>query len=130
MSQNLESERKGEKFTLIEPPVLPERPAKPNRLAIIIVSAVLSLLMALGSVRLAEALDDKIYSRKALVEIMQVPPLATVPVIDDRSADLASKKLLGILVIIGFLIICGIAIHTSYKPLDVLWFVVLRKLGF
>ena len=55
LSQNLESERKGEKFTLIEPPALPERPARPNRPAIIIIAFFLSLMFGLGTVRLVEA---------------------------------------------------------------------------
>ena len=32
LAQSLESERKGERFTLIEQPQLPEQPATPNRL--------------------------------------------------------------------------------------------------
>ena len=37
VSANLETERKGERFTLIEPPQPPEKPIKPNRIIILIV---------------------------------------------------------------------------------------------
>ena len=36
ISHNLETERKGEKFTMIEPPQPPEKPISPNRLLIIV----------------------------------------------------------------------------------------------
>jgi succinoglycan biosynthesis transport protein ExoP len=32
VSQNLETEHKGERFTMIEPPLPPEKPVSPNRL--------------------------------------------------------------------------------------------------
>ena len=43
VSENLEISRKGERFTLIEPALLPETPSKPNRLAIFVLGAVLSI---------------------------------------------------------------------------------------
>jgi len=43
MAQSLESERKGERFTLIEPPLQPEEPVKPNRPAIAFVGIALAV---------------------------------------------------------------------------------------
>ena len=37
LAQNLETNRKGERFTLIEPPLPPEEPVSPNRLAVLII---------------------------------------------------------------------------------------------
>jgi succinoglycan biosynthesis transport protein ExoP len=44
VAENLETERKGEKFTLIEPPQPPEKPVSPNRPLILIAG----LVMAIG----------------------------------------------------------------------------------
>ena len=35
VSENLETERKGERFTMIEPPLPPEKPISPNRIMIL-----------------------------------------------------------------------------------------------
>ncbi|MEJ0099932.1 MAG: hypothetical protein WDO12_09375 [Pseudomonadota bacterium] len=39
LAQNLEAERKGERFTLIDPPVAPEEPASPNRHLILVLAS-------------------------------------------------------------------------------------------
>src|SRR6201999_2537638 len=43
VSQNLETEHKGERFTLIEPPLPPEKPISPNRLLILGLGLLLSV---------------------------------------------------------------------------------------
>src|SRR3970282_765749 len=50
VGQGLEKERKGERFSLIEPPQLPEKPIKPNRPAIIFLGLIFSLGSSLGYV--------------------------------------------------------------------------------
>ena len=44
VAEQLEHDRKAERFTLIEPPQYPEKPASPNRLAIIMAGFVLALV--------------------------------------------------------------------------------------
>lgn len=130
VSQNLEAERKGEKFTLIEPPLLPEEAAKPNRPAIVAISFVLSVVGGLGAARLAEAMDDKIRGRQQLQDIFGAPPLAYIPVmdaVDDRHYVRRFALPIG-----GTAMICiagMVVIHTSIIPIDVMWFMLLRKLG-
>ena len=48
LAQNLESEQKGERFTLIEPPLRPQEPVSPNRPAILALGLLLSLGAAVG----------------------------------------------------------------------------------
>ena len=43
VAKQLESESKGEKFTLIEPAALPEKPISPNRPAIVFLGFILAL---------------------------------------------------------------------------------------
>ena len=130
LSENLESERKGEKFTLIEPPLLPEQPAKPNRPVLLLLSFILSVLGGFGSVSLVEAMDDKIRGRRALQEIFSAPPLASIPVFhteaDTGSARRYTWPIGGA---VSFLILGLIAVHIAVMPLDVLWFTILRKAG-
>ncbi len=131
LSENLETERKGEKFTLIEPPLQPEEPASPNRTAILIVGLLLAVVGGLGSVALAEALDNRVRGRRGVQEILTAPPLASIPLImDGRAATVPSyRRYILAAGGMGFLLACLAVLHFAYKPLDVLWFVVLRKLG-
>ena len=130
LSQNLESERKGEKFTLIEPPVLPEQPAKPNRPVIALVFAVLSLASGLGAVGVSEAMDDRVRGREVIQDIFDAPPLAYIPVIDTEAQTATVGRYALPLGSAAFVIaIAMVAVHFMVIPLDVLWYMTLRKIG-
>jgi polysaccharide biosynthesis transport protein len=79
LASNLETERKGERFTLIEPPLEPEKPAKPIQLLILLVGFVLAMVAAIGSLQLLEALDTRIRNRADIIALLTVPPLAVIP---------------------------------------------------
>jgi polysaccharide biosynthesis transport protein len=79
LAANLETERKGEHFTLIEPPLEPERPASPNRPLIIAMGVLAAFAAAIGLMLILEALDTRIRGRDDLMAVTGVPPLAVVP---------------------------------------------------
>ena len=79
LASNLETERKGERFTLIEPPLEPQKPVSPNRVLILLLGGVVGLGAAIGLMRLLEALDTRIRSREDIVALLSVPPLAVIP---------------------------------------------------
>ena len=57
VAQGLEKEQKGERFTLIDPARLPEKPYKPNRVAIMLLGFVLSISAGIGLAFLKEFND-------------------------------------------------------------------------
>ena len=131
LAQSLESERKGERFTLIEPPVLPEKPYKPNRLAIAFLGLILSLAGGLGAGALAEVLNDSVRGRHGVMELMGEAPLAAVPFIT-TAADVRKKILQRSMITFGMVatvLIAAVLVHFYFIPLDVLWFKSLRKFG-
>jgi uncharacterized protein involved in exopolysaccharide biosynthesis len=131
VSQTLETEQKGERFSLIEPPLKPEKPAKPNRLAIALLGTMLAFAGGIGSTAIAEALDPAIYGRGALTALTGVPPLAVIPEIvtaGERRTRILLRAIMVAAVIAAF-ILALLAIHFFYQPLDVLWFRALRKFG-
>jgi len=131
VAQNLEIGRKGERFTLIEPPLPPEEPASPNRPLILALGAVLSLLIAAGVAALAESLDTSVRGRGDMLEIFKVAPLAIIPLItvgQDQPHPIRRLSIAtGAAALLGVLAIA--AVHFFYRPLDVLWFVALRRFG-
>lgn len=75
VSENLEKEQKAERFEITDPAVLPERPYKPNRLAIALLGLILSLGTGVGSVGLAEHLDGSFRDTRALAAFTGLPVL-------------------------------------------------------
>ncbi len=79
LASNLESERKGERFTLIEPPVTPEKPVSPNRLLIAVAGFLLGLGAAFAMMQLLEAMDTRVRGRDDLISLLSTPPLVVIP---------------------------------------------------
>lgn len=130
LSQNLETERKGEKFNLIEPPLLPEKAAKPNRLSLVLLALLLAAGAGLTTVTIAEGLDDKIRGSRGVTQMLSAPPLAVIPEIDYGAAPITSSKNTVLAVLgVGVLIFIIALVHFRVMPLDVAFFVALRKFG-
>jgi uncharacterized protein involved in exopolysaccharide biosynthesis len=131
LAEALERDNKGERFSLIEPPQLPEKPSKPNRLAILFLGFVLSLAGGVGTVAVAEALSDSIKDVNGLTRVTGEPPLITIPYIEieaeKEKQDLYKK--LAIKIGLVAIVLAIILFHFFIKPLDVLWYVVMRRLG-
>jgi len=125
----MEKERKGEKFTLIDPAVLPEEPISPNRPAIIFLSLVLALGAGVGSAAVAESMNSAVRGAKGVVAILHTAPLAVIPYLPnaaDNQAQRKKKRIMIIAVISGIIILLAL-VHFLFSPLDVLWFRGLRK---
>lgn len=132
IGKNLEIDRKGERFTLIEPPLIPEEPASPNRPLVMILGAVLAVLLAVGVAALLEALDGTVRGRRDLVSLVAgVAPLAIIPdiVIEQSAAQIWIRRIIVAGVCLAIVTVALVAVNFLYEPLDVLWFVALRHLG-
>ncbi|MES9993371.1 MAG: lipopolysaccharide biosynthesis protein [Candidatus Thiodiazotropha sp.] len=131
IAKSLESERKGERFSLIEPPQLPEKPDKPNRLVITFIGFVFGLFGGVGNVALKESIDDTIHGSKDVEIITSAQPLAIIPLIKSQDrAFIKTHKILLISAVIVAVIVVGITlIHSFIMPFDVLWPVIMRKIG-
>ena len=79
VAEQLESESKGERFTLIEPAFVPAEPIRPNRPAILFLAIVLALAGGFGFVTVAEILDNTIRGSKSLVATLGAYPLSVIP---------------------------------------------------
>jgi polysaccharide chain length determinant protein (PEP-CTERM system associated) len=122
LSQNLETEQKAEKFTLLEPPRVPEKPEKPNRLKILFLGFVLSIAGGLGTGLVAETLDTSIRNPEELAELVGVEPLVVIPYIENQEDIQISKRNKLNFILIGLLLLIGatLAIHFFYMPLGML----------
>ena len=131
MAENLETDRKGERFTLIEPPLPPEEPVSPNLPLLLVVGALLAMLGGAVAVAIAEQMDGTLRSRDELAALIGQLPLALIPTIHS-SAEQIKKRLhlrTAAFAATGMVLMLLVAIHFLYRPLDTLWFTAARRLG-
>lgn len=131
LSATLEDEQKGERFTLIDPPLPPEKPISPNRGLILASGGLLGLLLSGATAVLLEARDGTVRSRRDLESLLEVPPLALLPVIETPGEQGRRRRRLWKLLLGAFAVLLAALVltHFFYRPLDVLWDAALRRLA-
>jgi polysaccharide chain length determinant protein (PEP-CTERM system associated) len=121
--ESLETERKGERFSVIELPEVPLKPVAPRRRVLALVGFMIAVVGGLGTAAVAEALDQSVSGPRHLTAIAGSAPLVVIPYIETK-AD--KRKSLGIsfLILLGFAIVCAAALFAFDQfvtPLDELW---------
>jgi uncharacterized protein involved in exopolysaccharide biosynthesis len=131
IAQNMEDQQKGERFTLIDPPLPAEQPASPNRPLLLALGAVLALASGGAMVLVLDKRDGSVRSRRDLESLLSIAPLAIVPQMWTRS-DIARRRWrrrLLLLGTVGTFAAALVLVGTLYRPLDVLWDIALRRLS-
>ncbi|MCL6583804.1 MAG: hypothetical protein K6U11_09230 [bacterium] len=127
-SEALEKNQKAERLTILDPAFYPEKPYKPNRLAIVLIGFVLALGAGVGCASIREYTDRAIYSEAALAAISRKPTLAVISFMEiaaDKGKRLAKSTVVAIVFLIAALI-GALMIHLFVIRLDILWFKALR----
>jgi succinoglycan biosynthesis transport protein ExoP len=131
VSENLETERKGERFTMIEPPQIPEKPISQNRTMIVLMGVLLSLVLGVGAAAGRETMDASVRGPSDIRALLQVPALASIPVIV-TSEDRARRRRWmhyswagGAAVVV----LAAVTIHVFVRPLDIVWLSLVRRFG-
>ena len=131
LAEELEKGSKGERFSLIEPPLTPEKPFKPNRKVLIVLGLLLALGAGFGVMMLQENLDKSIHGDGALQELFGEMPLASIPYImtDEERHKNKRKFTYSLGGAAASVIVAMVMVDQLFMPLDVLWYTVMRKLG-
>jgi protein tyrosine kinase modulator len=110
IASELEQKQKGERFRVIEPASLPERPAGPNRIRLLLVGLALALGAAGVAVVLAEQVDTSYRRAEEVRATAGVPVLSTIPRIvteADRLQALRQRRMAFAAVAVGlFVVVC------------------------
>jgi polysaccharide biosynthesis transport protein len=131
VSENLETERKGERFTMIEPPLPPEKPISPNRILILAMGFVLSLGAGVGAVVLKDSLDPSVRGVSDVRRLLSVPPLAAIPNIVTEAEARRQRRVAryswqgAAMALVGV----GVTVHFLVRPLDIVWLSLLHRFG-
>lgn len=116
----LEKDRKGQRFTLLEPPELPVTPISPNRLLLLMVGSVLAGAAGLVMVALLEAIDDSIRSAKDLTAAAGAAPLVSISYIKtpvERSRSRPMRRLL--IIALALLVLLAVALIAAVLLLGI-----------
>jgi len=129
ISESLEQENKAERFVLLESPLMPEKPVRPNRKKVVAMGFLLAPVGAGALVMLIEMMSQRVRGAQALASVLGRRVLVSIPYIHTK-AELARRRKWRML-----LIVCGVAtiaiflvlLHFLYMPLDLLMFKALGR---
>jgi hypothetical protein len=131
VAHGLEKEQMGERFTLIDPARLPEKPVRPNRQAILLIGLILGIGSGVGTASLQEASDRSARKTEDMAKIFPFPILTEIPEIITFEDERRKKKRLKIAVTSSLLvlIIIALVIHFFVMDMDIFLIRVMRHVA-
>ena len=84
LAEDMEQRQKGEQFKIVDPAVVSDRPAAPNRSRFLLTGLILSLGLAAAAVVLAEQLDTSFHAIEELRAFTKIPVLVGIAGIATR----------------------------------------------
>ncbi len=129
VSKEMEAKQRGERFTITDPPGLPNSPIKPNRVAIILLGFVLASGLSVSLVALQEGMDPSLKNEDDLSRITGVPVLTSLTYMetDQEVRGKRLKKLVWLVGTAGTILGVIIFINAFIIPLDQLWENIVNK---
>lgn len=94
LSENLEKRQKGERFTIIDPANLPEKPYKPNRSLITAIGSLAGAGLSIGLVLILELMKPTFRKPEEFAGIISLPVLATISEFSSKPASGEKLKLI------------------------------------
>ena len=131
VAHGLEKGQKGERFTIIDPARLPEKPYKPNRMAIMMIGFVLGIAAGVAFASIKEFTDSSVRSSEMLSSVTSFPVLAGIPEITTKK-DIRRKNIIHAFQVLGLivLVIGGLlAFHFLVMDLNIFWAKLMRRLS-
>ena len=129
ISQGMEESQQAERFTIIDPALTPEKPTKPNRLAIVLIGFVLALGAGVGLGAVRESLNDAIKTEEELGRLTGLPVLTSIPLMESHKEQRQKRnKKIIVVLLLGVVIALGLLLfHLYVMPLDILTLKLQRK---
>jgi hypothetical protein len=115
ISESLEQENKAERFVLLEAPLMPEKPVRPNRKKVVAMGFVLAPVGAGALVMLLEMLNQRVRGVEALTSVLGRRVLGTIPYIHTKAELERSKRLRTLLILCGFVLIACLLVLLHFS---------------
>jgi len=91
MATNLERTQQGEHFRMLDPPNLPMKPYKPNRLQFCGIGLIVGLVFGGGAAYGREKLNGKVYTEREIKKLLPFEIMSEIPLIE-TPAELAAHR--------------------------------------
>jgi len=92
MATSMELMQQGERFRILDPPSLPEKPDFPNRLKFCGIGLGVGLALGVVVAGAFEMMDDRVYDEKALKDMLPVQVMSEIPVITTPADERDEKN--------------------------------------
>lgn len=131
MAESLEQGRKAERFSILEPPLMPDQPHKPDRKKLLAAGIGASISIPFAIVLLLGFLDKSVRGAAAVEAVTGEAPLVVVPLITTKEEVSKRKKwrikmaLAVVLSAVGAVVL----VHFIVMPLDILLYKLMFKFG-
>ena len=121
ISKGMESSNRGEKFAIIDPAPLPEKPFKPNRKAILVIGFFLAFGAGAGLSALLEVTDTSIKTKDQLSRLTGLSVMSAIPELTTKEElrTRRMRKLIFFAIVIVILIAGVIIVHYFIMPLEI-----------
>jgi len=113
VAQGLEKDQYGERFTVVEPALLPDKPIKPKRMIIALLGIIMGLGAGVTMVALLEFSDQSVRGAEALTAATGIPVLTIIPEILHESEQ-RSIRITNLLQGVGFIALGLLAVVALY----------------
>ncbi|GGF36767.1 LPS biosynthesis protein [Youhaiella tibetensis] len=108
--EQIELRSKGERLTILEPAVPPQRPYSPNRTRLGLLSIAAAIAVGAGVVALLEYLNKTIRRPVQLTRALDIEPLATIPIIRTKRERQRQRLLLTGMAVAGSIVVIALAL--------------------
>jgi len=92
MATSMELLQQGERFRVVDPPSLPQRPESPNRVKLCGVGLGMGLALGLAVIGAFEMFDDRLYTAKDIKKILPMEVIGEIPTVQTSSDSHSAKR--------------------------------------
>ena len=92
MATSMELLQQGERFTIMDPPSLPQKPEFPNRLKFCGIGLGIGLALGVVVAGAFEMMDDRVYDEKELKKLLPPTILSAIPAITNSSDEQRQRR--------------------------------------
>jgi polysaccharide biosynthesis transport protein len=131
VAESLEGGQKAERFAMLDPPNLPDKPFKPNRKKLLALSFLLAIGAAGAAVVLLESLRERVRGIRQIAALWGAPPLVAIPVIPVAAERAQRRRQMLAMAGGGALAGCFVLVlvHFLFLPLDVIVMKAMVRMG-
>lgn len=92
MATDLEKTQQGEHFRMLDPPNLPVRPAKPNRLQMCGIGLAVGLFLGGLATAGSEIIGGKVYTEREIKKLVPFEIIAEIPALETAAEQAAARR--------------------------------------